>query len=118
MDLATDAYRSVINDVGANARLDCNGDWVSNSDPVDQRVVSDVINATGPSRAPANEGVVGGFPTIPPGTPCADSDHDGMPDAFETRYGLNPNNAADAAADYNGDGYSNLEEFLSGRSPR
>jgi len=41
-----------------------------------------------------------------------------MPDAFEVRYGFDPNNASDAAQDLNGDGYTNLEEYLSGRSPR
>jgi uncharacterized protein YjdB len=118
VQLATDAYRSVLNDVGANARLTCTGDWTSNVDAVDQRVLSEVANGTGPSKAPVTENDVGGFPSINSGTPCPDSDGDGMPDAFETRYNLNPNSAADAAADYNGDGYTNLEEFLSGRSPR
>ena len=87
-------------------------------DSVDQRVLSEVANRTGPSKAPVTENNVGGFPAISSGTPCADSDGNGMPDAFETRYNLNPNNASDAAADYNGDGYSNLEEYFSGRSPR
>ena len=107
----------MLRDVGANARVTCDGDWVSNMDSVDQRVLSDVTNATGPSRAPANERWWRLLRNRS-GTPCADSDGDGMPDAFETRYNLNPNNASDAAADYNGDGYSNLEEYLSGRSPR
>jgi hypothetical protein len=40
-----------------------------------------------------------------------------MPDAWETRYALNPHDAADAAADQNGDGYTNIEEFLNGTDP-
>ena len=36
---------------------------------------------------------------LSPGSACADSDQDGMPDAFETRYGLDPNSAADAGID-------------------
>lgn len=40
-----------------------------------------------------------------------DSDSDGMADAWETLYGLNPNDAADANLDGDGDGYSNLQEF-------
>jgi len=41
-----------------------------------------------------------------------DSDHDGMPDDWERRVGLNPNNASDGTADRDGDGYTNLEEYL------
>ena len=46
-----------------------------------------------------------------------DSDGDGMPDAWEKLYGLNPNNAADAADDEDGDGLNNLYEYLSGTNP-
>jgi hypothetical protein len=35
-----------------------------------------------------------------------------MPDAWEQRAGLNPNDARDGNADRNGDGYTNLEEYL------
>lgn len=41
-----------------------------------------------------------------------DSDHDGMPDNWETAHGLNPHDPSDANGDYNGDGYSNLEKYL------
>lgn len=56
---------------------------------------------------------VGGYPTYS-GAPYKDSDHDGMPDAWERAQGLNPANASDAMQDRNGDGYSNIEEFLNG----
>jgi pectate lyase len=118
VELATDAYQSVLGDVGANARLACKGDWVANSDVVDQRIISEVENRTGPGTTPVTEADAGGFPSIAPGTPCADSDQDGMPDDFELRYGLDPHSAADASGDANGDGYTNLEEYLNGRSPR
>lgn len=43
-----------------------------------------------------------------------DSDHDGIPDAYESANGLNPNDPADAALDRDGDGMTNLEEFIAG----
>ncbi len=47
-----------------------------------------------------------------------DSDSDGIQDSWETAHGLNPNSAADAALDSDGDGRTNLEEFLAGTDPR
>jgi hypothetical protein len=44
--------------------------------------------------------------------PPADSDLDGMPDAWETARGLNPQSAADASLDRDGDGYTNIEEWI------
>jgi hypothetical protein len=46
-----------------------------------------------------------------------DSDNDGIPDAWETRHGLNPNDPADAAADPDDDGISNLREYGLGLNP-
>ncbi len=54
---------------------------------------------------------VGGYPDYK-GTPYADTDKDGMPDAWETKNGLNPKDAADASQDKNKDGYTNIEEYL------
>ena len=47
-----------------------------------------------------------------------DADKDGMPDAWELKYGLNPNDPADAKADPDGDTFSNLEEFTSKSDPK
>lgn len=41
-----------------------------------------------------------------------DDDNDGIPDAVEVANGLNPKNAADAAQDRDGDGLTNLQEYL------
>ena len=47
-----------------------------------------------------------------------DDDGDGMPDDYEIANGLNPSNAADATADADGDGVTNLDEFRFGSDPR
>jgi hypothetical protein len=47
----------------------------------------------------------------------SDSDADEMPDQWERVYGLNPNDARDADLDPDGDGKTNLEEYLSGTHP-
>jgi pectate lyase len=60
---------------------------------------------------------VGGYP-IYAGQPYADADGDGLPDAWEQQHGLNPKSAADASADLNEDGYTNIEDFINGLDPR
>lgn len=47
----------------------------------------------------------------------ADSDFDGMPDSFESDYGLNANDSNDAAGDLDKDGLANGVEFLFGSRP-
>ena len=49
--------------------------------------------------------------------PIQDSDGDGMPNDWEHRHGLDPNNAADALTDLNEDGYTNIEDFINGLDP-
>jgi Alpha/beta hydrolase of unknown function (DUF900)/Bacterial TSP3 repeat len=50
--------------------------------------------------------------------PSDDRDHDGMPDAWETRHHHDPDNAADATADFDHDGLNALEEYqLNQRDP-
>jgi pectate lyase len=100
--------------VGDSQRLDCNGNWVFNRDPVDVRLISEY--KLGKGTVPRSENDVGGFPPIDPGAPCVDSDHDGIPDAWELAHGLNPKNPSDANK-VNADGYTNLEHFLNGNYP-
>ena len=59
----------------------------------------------------------GGYPVYK-GTPYKDSDNDGIPDDWEKKNGLNPNNAADAAQNAKSkNGYTNIEEYLNSIVP-
>lgn len=50
-------------------------------------------------------------------TGAVDSDLDGMPDSWETQYGLDPNSADDAIEDADGDSYRNVLEYVIGGDP-
>lgn len=59
---------------------------------------------------------VGGLPEYK-GKPYVDTDGDGMPDKWEKKYGLNPNDSSDATGDVSGDGYTNIEKYINGIDP-
>lgn len=46
-----------------------------------------------------------------------DVDADGMPNAWELEYGLDPSDATDAGADLDADNYTNLQEYQVGTDP-
>jgi hypothetical protein len=47
----------------------------------------------------------------------ADSDNDGIPDGWESKHRLNPDDPGDARRDYNHDGLTTLEEYKRGVDP-
>jgi hypothetical protein len=85
-----------------------------NRDNIDRRIIEEVRNGT---AAYGNNGIittpsdVGGWPNLQGGPAPVDSDHDGMPDAWETKKGLNPNDVADGNK-VAADGYTMLEKYL------
>ena len=79
-------------------------------DSVDARLVQQVTDGTG--HYINSESEVGGWPALTGPAAPTDTDHDGMPDAWEIAHSLNPNDASDRNGDPDGDGYTNLEEYL------
>jgi len=100
-DDALTAYELVIADAGATFPV---------RDDVDTRIINDVINGTG--RIIDDEDEVGGWPELVSTTPPTDADDDGMPDDWEFAYCLNPYDSSDASTDRDGDGYTNIEEYI------
>jgi len=78
-------------------------------DAIDQRIVRSVRDKTGTSRV----STTGPWPDLASGAPSppADSDHDGMPDAWEKAHGLDPDDSRDGAA-IGPNGYTNVENYL------
>lgn len=121
---ATQALEDVLTGAGAIHGLRCDGTWFRRPDPVDVRIVRSVRQGTRGHDIPPDQTFrqlgyitspsdVGGWPTLDPGTPCADSDKDGMPDMWERANGFDPS-VDDGPQDADGDGYTNLEEYLAG----
>lgn len=128
---AKKAYGYVLKNVGA---------FLPVRDPVDTRVLKEVKTGKivytegGKSgvtpyikrRMPADsykKGIisdisqVGGYPEYK-GTPYADQDQDGMPDNYEQKHGLNPQDSADASQlAKDGHGYTNIEVYLNSLVP-
>lgn len=98
---AAAAYEAVLAHAGAS---------LPNRDAVDSRIVREVRSGSG--RIIDSQWEVGGWPVLRQGRPPADRDRDGMPDEWEQARGLNAEDPADSAADRDGDGYTNLEEYL------
>ena len=105
-DSPRQAYQSVLRFAGCTRPV---------RDVVDARIVAEVRARTGRTiDSPAD---VGGYPSYAATTPPADADHDAMPDAWEKRHGFDPNDASDGPKDRDGDGYTNVEEFLNETDP-
>ncbi|MBP8258127.1 MAG: lamin tail domain-containing protein [Verrucomicrobia bacterium] len=88
----------------------------------------DSADGTGASIQRVSSSVYGNVPNNwfagqpTPGAPNLpdpqDHDADGMADAWEQGWGLSPADPSDASGDADGDGMTNLQEFLAGLNPR
>ena len=101
-DPAPSAFERVLRQAGASLVRDT----------VDERVIASV-RARGGGMI-NSQAAVDGWPELARGTPRPDADGDGMPDAWERAHRLSPKDAADGAQDRDGDGYTNLEEWMNG----
>ncbi|MCM4167349.1 hypothetical protein KCTC52924_02932 [Arenibacter antarcticus] len=75
-------------------------------DSVDKSLITNIKAKTGTLS------FSGTFPTLSNGTPYPDSDGDGLDDNWELVNNLDSKDDSDGQKDRNGDGYTNLEEFL------
>ena len=82
-------------------------------DTIDRRIVQDVINRTGHSIAYTTDQPEGGWPLLSSLPAPTDTDHDGLPDDWETANGLNPADAGDRNL-LAENGYTMLENYLNG----
>lgn len=97
---AKDVMETVLASVGAS---------LPRRDAVDQRLVAHVRTRKGELINSQRE--VGGWPELKSNAAPTDSDHDGMPDEWETRHRLNPRDPADGTR-VAASGYTNLEDYL------
>ena len=99
-DDAAIAYARVLHSGGASR---------PKRDPVDVRVIDSVKNRSG--RSIASQDDVGSWPVLTSAPAPQDTDRDGLPDAWETAHGLNPQDPADGNK-IASDGYTMLEHYL------
>ena len=117
---AREAYNSVLKNAGAT---------LPNRDPIDTRIINETKNGyatyegssykQNKSLADSSQkcGIidsqmdVGGWPILESIPAPLDNDHDGMPDDWESKNGLNPNNPDDGNK-VGKDGYTMLEKYI------
>ena len=112
---AAEAYQAVKERAGCSFRRDT----------LDIRIVKDVENRTGKfidvqggfPHGTAYEKTLLAWPSLKAGTAPKDTDMDGMPDAWEIKKGLNPNNAKDGSLKAVNTHYTHIELYLNEIAP-
>ncbi len=95
------SYKAVLEQAGA---------VLPRRDAMDNRLVREVQQRKG--RIIDHPSQVGGWPELNGQLAAGDKDSDGMPDEWEVAMKLNPGDPGDASKDRDGDGYTNLEEWI------
>jgi len=103
---ADEAYATVLAEAGALP-------W--NRDSVDRRMAENLLNQTA-SGLINSQSEVGGYPVLSVVSGPPDTDQDGMPDWWENLHPELNYLLADNNGDFNGDGYTNLEDYLNYRA--
>jgi hypothetical protein len=106
-ETAAAAYPDVLAHAGAFPR-----------DQVDAQVLADVASLGTAGDLWTHQAATGlgngGYGEIGGGAAPLDTDRDGMPDAWELRYGLDPHDPSDVAGDFDHSGYPNVAKYLDG----
>jgi hypothetical protein len=111
LQTAAAAYADVLDHAGATLPI---------RDAVDKRTIESVRKGT--ALPGTKNGIitdikqVGGYPDYK-GPPGKDRDGDGIPDWWEAKYKLNPNDPSDATIAPSADGYTNIEMYINGIDP-
>lgn len=113
VETAEQAYQNVLKFSGASLKRDT----------LDARIINDVKNRTGrlidvqggyPHGTPYEQTITA-WPYLQSLPAPADDDKDGMPNDWEIKNGLNPNNAADASGITLHKYFTNIEVYINGR---
>ena len=107
---AKEAYDRVLKEVGASYKRDT----------LDERIITNVKKRTGKfidvqggfAHGTAYELTINAWPALRSLPAPADTDKDGIPDEWEKKNGLNPNDAGDAAKNTLNRNYSNIEVYI------
>lgn len=112
---AIDAFNLVLQHAGSSLPV---------RDTLDQRIIANVKNRTGAiidvqggfPHLTAFEATVNAWPTLKNREAAKDSDKDGIPDEWEIKHKLNPNDASDASKWSLHAFYTNIEVFINSLS--
>lgn len=108
---AVDAYNDVLKFAGAILPL---------RDTLDERIINNVKSRTGRltdvqggyAHGTEYEKTINAWPTLKQGEPLQDTDKDGMPDDWEQKHKLDPNNPKDASLFTINVSYTNIEVYI------
>ena len=107
---AKEAYTNVLQNAGASYKRDT----------LDERIIQDVKNRTGHfvdvqggfPHGTEYAATINAWPALKSAAALTDTDKDGMPDEWEIKNGLNPNDASDASNFKLSLVYTNVEVYL------